>query len=119
MGVLRLLRLLRIMKMVKTIPQLAIIVTALLKSLGSIFYIFVLVALVLYVFGILGMMLFAENDPWHFGSLHRTVFTLWRVSTFEDWTDIMYINMFGCSIYFILDDQYAAEESNSTNYDEE
>jgi len=27
------------------------------------------------------------------------MFTLFRCSTLEDWTDVMYINMFGCDKY--------------------
>jgi hypothetical protein len=34
-------------------------------------------------------------DPWHFGTLHFTMVTLMRCATFDDWTDVMYINMFG------------------------
>lgn len=45
------------------------------------------------------MLLFQTNDPWHFGSLHITMFTLFRCSTLEDWTDVMYINMYGCDVY--------------------
>ena len=44
-------------------------------------------------------MLFRENDPWHFGSLHLALLSLFRASTLEDWTDIMYINMLGCDQY--------------------
>ena len=39
------------------------------------------------------------SDPWHFGSLHFTMVTLFRCATFDDWTDVMYINMFGCDKY--------------------
>ena len=101
--VMRLMRLLRILKMIKSIPQLAIIVSALMSGMKSIFYITVITILFFYMFAILGMILFCGrnecNDPWHFGSLHRGMLTLWRMSTFEDWTDIMYINMYGCKEY--------------------
>ena len=55
--------------------------------------------LVFYMFAILAMILFKENDPWHFATLHLSILSLFRASTFEDWTDIMYINMFGCDAY--------------------
>ena len=51
------------------------------------------------VFAIIGIILFKDNDPWHFGNLHISMLTLFRASTFEDWTDIMYINMYGCDKY--------------------
>ena len=41
-------------------------------------------------------MLFKVNDPWHFGSLHVAMLSLFRASTLEDWTDLMYINILGC-----------------------
>jgi hypothetical protein len=34
----------------------------------------------------------------HFGSLHTTFVTLFRCATFEDWTDVMYIAMYGCQV---------------------
>jgi hypothetical protein len=50
----------------------------------------------MYVFGIIAIMFYRANDPVHFGSLSITFVTLFRVSTFEDWTDIMFIAMYGC-----------------------
>ena len=97
--VLRLLRLLRVLKLVRALPQLQVIVSALVKGLSSIGYIAILLFLIYYVFAILGMVLFQANDPWHFGTLHITMFTLFRCSTLEDWTDVMYINMYGCDVY--------------------
>lgn len=97
--ILRLLRLLRVLKLVKSLPALQIIVVALLKGVGSISYIGVILGLVFYVFAVLGMVLFKDNDPWHFSTLHDAIITLFRCSTLEDWTDVMYINMYGCNRY--------------------
>ena len=96
---LRLLRLLRVLKLVKAFPQLQVIVQALMMGMASIGYIGVILVLVFYVFAIIGMILFSENDPWHFGTLHMSMLNLFRAATFEDWTDIMYINMYGCDQY--------------------
>ncbi|GMH84050.1 hypothetical protein TL16_g09799 [Triparma laevis f. inornata] len=96
---LRLLRLLRVLKLVKAFPQLQVIVQALMMGMASIGYIGVILFMVFYVFAILGMIMFAANDPWHFGTLHISMLSLFRASTFEDWTDIMYINMYGCDQY--------------------
>jgi voltage-gated sodium channel len=41
------------------------------------------------MFAVLAMLLFANNDPFHFGYLHRAMLSLFRIVTFEDWTDIM------------------------------
>ncbi len=97
--ILRLLRLLRVLKLLKALPELQMIVSALLDAFGSITYIFVILVLAFYVFAIVGMILFQENDPWHFESLHITMYTLFRCATLEDWTEVMYINMFGCDMF--------------------
>ena len=94
-AILRLLRLLRMAKLMK-VDAVEAIISGLSKGMKSLGYIMVLLFLVYYVFAIGGMMLFAQNDPMHFQTLHDALLTLFRVSTLEDWTDIMYLNMFGC-----------------------
>ena len=96
---LRLLRLLRVLRVVKRVPQLTIIVDALTTGLGSIGFIGVILFLVFYIFAIVGIILFRENDPFHFGNLQMAMLSLFRVATLEDWSDIMYINIFGCGRY--------------------
>jgi len=97
--VLRLLRLLRVLKVLKAFPQLQVIVTALVKGFGSIGFIGVILGLFFYMFSIIAMIIFRDNDPFHFGDLHLALLTLFRAATLEDWTDIMYINMYGCDRY--------------------
>jgi hypothetical protein len=43
-----------------------------------------------------GIQAFGINDPWHFGSLHEAMITLFRVATLDDWETIMRINVYGC-----------------------
>lgn len=64
--------------------------------LRSIVYILVLLLLVFYLFAIVGIYAFRDNDPFHFGDIFVAHLTLFRCSTLEDWTDVMYINMYGC-----------------------
>lgn len=134
--------------------------SALIEGMASIGYIGLLLFLTFYVCGIMGISLFRDNDPWHFGNLELTLMTLVRgellqrshhprrfrhchtshhsthphgtglttatsppllpslsplvlihnsqltrppklklASTFEDWTDLMYINYYGCDKY--------------------
>jgi voltage-gated sodium channel len=93
---LRLLRLLRVLKLMKAMPQLQVLTEALEKTANSIIWIMVLLLLFFYIAAIVGIMLFQENDPWHFGNIHLALMALFRISTLEDWTDIMYINELGC-----------------------
>lgn len=70
----------------------------LLLSMSSIAYIGMLLMLLFYLFAVLGVSVFGFNDPVHFGTLHMAFITLFRCSTLEDWTDVMYISMFGESV---------------------
>jgi len=64
-------------------------------SVASHRYIGMLLMLLFYLFAVLGVSVFGLNDPIHFGSLHMAFITLFRCATLEDWTDVMYINMYG------------------------
>ena len=66
----------------------------LVKGLSSVSYIMLLMALIFYLFAVMGVYSFRENDPGHFGNLGIAMLTLFRCSTLEDWTDVMYINMY-------------------------
>ena len=98
-AVLRLARLTRVLKLLDKIEQLKIIMNGLMSGMSSVVYILIMLILVYYVFAIICMMLFRLNDPAHFGELHISMVTLFRMSTMEDWTDVMYINMYGCQKY--------------------
>jgi len=97
--VLRLARVLRVLKLVRALPKLQIIVSALLKSIPSMGYVSLLLLLLFYLFAVTGTFLFGENDPVHFRNLQLSMLTLFRVVTLEDWTDVMYIQMYGCEGY--------------------
>ena len=97
--VLRLARILRVLRLVTAIPKLQLLVTCLLKSLPSMFYVSILLFLLFYVYGTLAVFFYGENDPIHFRNLQSSILTLFRVVTLEDWTDVMYINMYGSDNY--------------------
>lgn len=98
-AILRLLRLLRVLKLIKALPKLQMLVGALLKSIPSMGYVSILLLLLFYIYAVAGVFFFGENDPIHFENLQTSMLTLFRVVTLEDWTDVMYINMFGCENY--------------------
>jgi voltage-gated sodium channel len=95
--VLRCVRLLRVLKLVSMCPPLQVLVSALTNSFGSIRWIGVLLLIFLYGCSVFAITLFGENDPWHFGNLHLAMMTLFRVSTLENWSDVMYISQYGCN----------------------
>ena len=98
-AILRLLRLLRVLKLVKALPKLQMLVGALLKSIPSMGYVSILLMLLFYIYAVAGVFFFGANDPVHFNDLQTSMLSLFRIVTLEDWTDIMYINMFGCANY--------------------
>jgi voltage-gated sodium channel len=97
--VLRLLRLLRVLRLVRALPRLQLLVGALLKSIPSMAYVSVLLLLLFYIYAVAAVFLWGGNDPVHFKDLQTSFLSLFRVATLEDWTDIMYINMYGCDRY--------------------
>lgn len=95
---LRTARLVRVLKLVRALPKLRILVEGLLRSLTSIAYIALLLLLLFYLYAVLGVTVFAKNDPVHFGTLHIALITLFQCATLEDWSDVMYTNFYGCDI---------------------
>ncbi len=98
-AVLRLARVMRALRLMTAVPQLQLIVGALIKSIPSLGFVGILLFLNFYVYAVMGVFLFRENDPIHFCDLQTAMLSLFRVATLEDWTDVMYINMFGSSNY--------------------
>ncbi len=98
-AVLRLARILRAMRLISAVPRLQLLVNCLLKSIPSMGYVGILLFLLFYVYAVMGVFLFRENDPVHFADLGTSLLTLFRVVTLEDWTDVMYIQMYGFANY--------------------
>jgi voltage-gated sodium channel len=94
-AVFRILRVLRILRMITVFPRLKLIISALLKSIPSMGYIIMLIGILFYVYAIVGVFVFGKSDPMHFGDLHHTFVTLFKVLTLEGWTDIMNVHIFG------------------------
>ncbi len=95
----RLARLFRVLRLVRFIPRLRILVMALLKSVPSMVYVSMLLGLMFYMYAVAGTFLFAKNDPVHFGTLQESLLTLFRIVTLEDWTNVLYTQLYGCDVY--------------------
>ncbi len=82
----RLFRILRIFKLISGIRHMRIILGAIVKSVRGIMWTGSLLVLIYYVYGILGTHLFgAAFEDW-FGSLGKSVYTLFQVMTLESWS---------------------------------
>lgn len=96
---LRLVRVIRALRLLTAIPQLQLVMSALLRSIPSIGYVGVLLVLLFYIYAVIGTTLFGANDPANFGTLHQTSLSLFRTITLEDWTDLMYSQIFGTDVF--------------------
>jgi hypothetical protein len=93
----RVLRLIRLLKLAKQFKQLRVVVMGMLNGFKSVGYIVLLLLLFFFVFAVFGCMSFRRNDPFHWGGLGISMVTLYRVATFENWTQIIYLSYFGCN----------------------
>jgi len=85
--VLRALRILRVLRLITAVPTLKRVVAGLLASLPGMSSILFLIALIYYVFAVMGTKLFGADSPELFGSLGRSLYTLFTVMTLEGWTN--------------------------------
>jgi voltage-gated sodium channel len=96
-AVLRIARILRVLRVFSVMPRLQLLVSALLKSIPSMGYVIFLLGILFFIYGVLGTFIFGQNDPVHFGNLHLSVITLFKVLTLEGWTDILNFQLYGTS----------------------
>lgn len=100
----RMLRLFRVMRLISFIPELRVLVSALITSLPRMGYVALLMFIIFYIYAVIGNLLYANLNPVLWGDLGISLLTLFRVATFEDWTDVMYeaMTLYGLSwIYFV------------------
>lgn len=89
----RLLRIFRVLRMVSIIPELRVLLNSLLKALPQLGYVMLLMFIIFYIYAAIGATLFAHINPDLWGDISISLLTLFRVMTFEDWTDVMYETM--------------------------
>lgn len=89
----RLLRVFRVLRLVSVVPELRFLINSLLKAIPRMGYIALLMFIIFYIFGAIGSMFFSGVDEFLWGDVAISMLTLFRVATFEDWTDVMYGTM--------------------------
>lgn len=100
----RLLRVFRVLRLVSVVPQLRILINALLKAIPKMSYIALLMFIIFYIYAAIGSLFFSTINEELWGDVSIAMLTLFRVATFEDWTDVMYETMevFSLSwLYFV------------------
>ena len=89
----RLLRVFRVLRLVSVVPELRFLINSLLKAIPRMGYIALLMFIIFYIYAAMGSMFFADVDETLWGDVAIAMLTLFRVATFEDWTDVMYATM--------------------------
>ncbi|MDR1195744.1 MAG: ion transporter [Endomicrobium sp.] len=114
---LRILRVFRVLRLVRAAPEIKLIINVLIRSFSALTYNALFFCIFLYLFAIIGVTLFKlpavnaqtppeiilamkemktiapnspENAPEPYGTLHESMFTLFRIMTGDDWTDMRY-----------------------------
>ncbi len=89
----RLLRIFRVLRLVSIIPELRMLMDALIKAIPRIGYVALLMFIIFYVYAAFGSFFFEQINPVLWRDITISLLTLFRIATFEDWTDIMYETM--------------------------
>ncbi|MGD2084257.1 MAG: ion transporter [Chromatiales bacterium] len=89
----RLLRIFRVLRLVSIIPELRVLLNAFVRSLPRLGYVALLMFIIFYIYAAMGSIFFGRINPELWGNISVAMLTLFRVATFEDWTDVMYETM--------------------------
>ena len=89
----RLLRVFRVLRLVSVIPDLRFLINSLLKAIPRMGYIAVLMFIIFYIYAAVGSLFYQDINETLWGDVTIAMLTLFRVATFEDWTDVMYETM--------------------------
>ncbi|WP_299073728.1 ion transporter [uncultured Paraglaciecola sp.] len=89
----RLVRVFRVLRMISIIPELRILLVSLVKALPQLGYVMLLMFIIFYIYAAIGSTLFETINPVLWGDITISLLTLFRIMTFEDWTDVMYETM--------------------------
>ncbi|MDO6460836.1 ion transporter [Granulosicoccaceae sp. 1_MG-2023] len=89
----RLVRIFRVLRMVSIVPELRTLLNSLLKALPQLGYVILLMFIIFYIYAAVGTTFFRPINAELWGDIAISMLTLFRVMTFEDWTDVMYETM--------------------------
>ncbi|TMO67772.1 ion transporter [Pseudoalteromonas aurantia] len=89
----RLIRIFRVLRMVSVVPELRVLINSLIKAMPQLGYVILLMFIIFYIYAAIGSFVFADINPVLWGDIAISMLTLFRIMTFEDWTDIQYETM--------------------------
>jgi voltage-gated sodium channel len=86
LAVMRMLRILRVLRLISLVPKLRFVVEALLHAIPGIASIAGLLVLLYYVFAVMATGLFGADHPAWFGTIGKSMYTLFQIMTLESWS---------------------------------
>ena len=89
----RLVRVFRVLRLISVVSELRMLINSLIKALPQLGYVMLLMFIIFYIYAAIGSFLFEAINPELWGNVAISMLTLFRVMTFEDWTDVMYETM--------------------------
>ena len=115
LSALRVARVFRVIRMFKAFPELQLLVRVLLRSFKSVYFACLLLLVFMYMYAVIGVTLFRgmttvetahSNNVDPFRNILEAFFSLFRVTTGEDWTDLRYdliaeTSSFMANAYFV------------------
>ncbi|MFV0335391.1 MAG: ion transporter [Tropicimonas sp.] len=85
-SVLRALRILRVLRVISVLPRLRRVVEGFISALPGMGSVFLLMALVFYIGAVMATKLYGASFPDWFGSLGKSLYSLFQVMTLESWS---------------------------------
>ncbi|MEW8625967.1 MAG: ion transporter [Candidatus Thiodiazotropha sp.] len=85
-AVLRALRVLRVLRLLTMVPSMRRVVGALLAAIPGLGSIALVLLIIYYVFAVIATNLFAATHPEWFGTIGRSLYTLFQIMTLESWS---------------------------------
>ena len=85
-SVLRALRVLRVLRLASAVPRMRRVVEALLAALPGLGSVVAILGLIFYVAGVMATHIFGDEFPQWFGTLGRSIYSLFQIMTLESWS---------------------------------
>lgn len=82
----RVLRALRALRLITRLQRLKIIVQAIIESIPNVGWASLLLLLIFYIFSIMGTTMFSEAFPEFFGTIGKSMYSLFQIMTLESWS---------------------------------
>jgi len=86
LSALRGLRVIRALRLLSAMPQMRAVVQALLAAVPGMGAVIIMISIVFYVFGVMATMMYGSTFNVWFGTLGRSLYTLFQIMTLESWS---------------------------------